>query len=189
MQDLLCEYQKTRKALNRLQRHLKQADDAARVVRLDMAKRQTGKAKAVSNGPARKGDRRLVEEMIGSIDYVIEWLETCRQPGNRRGVERRAGYERERPMDPALMQVMFSSDSTAGSSCPLDKQEADQLEYVLSWLTERERDCFVLTHGECFSLEETAQLLGITKSSVQTYITRAQNKMAQRIASSLVLAG
>ncbi|WP_019123333.1 sigma-70 family RNA polymerase sigma factor [Brevibacillus massiliensis] len=188
MKDLLCEYQETKKALNRLQRHLKQADDAERLVRLNAAKRLTGRAKAVSNGPSHKGDRRLVEEMIGSVDYVIEWLETGRQPGNRRGIERRAGYERERPMDPALMQVLFSY-SAAGSPCPLDKQEAARLECVLSSLTERERECFVLTHGECFSLEEVAQLLGITKSSVQTYISRAQNKIAQRIASSLVLAG
>ncbi|WP_255433745.1 sigma factor-like helix-turn-helix DNA-binding protein [Brevibacillus sp. LEMMJ03] len=34
----------------------------------------------------------------------------------------------------------------------------------------------MFTHGECFSFEETARLLGISKSSVQTHVQRAQEK-------------
>lgn len=168
MQDLLKEYKETR-------RQLKRAYEA----------RREGE-KVLDNQAIT--ERQLLSEMIGDVEYVIEWLETGRRPGNRRGIERRAAYEREKPMDPVRMQA-FVARSTAGSPCNLTEWERFQLEDALSSLTERERECYVLTHGECFSFEETARLLGISKSSVQTHVKRAQEKIRERVATSLFLAG
>jgi hypothetical protein len=137
MQDLLKEYKETR-------RQLKRAYEA----------RREGE-KVLDNQVIT--ERQLLSEMIGDVEYVIEWLETGRRPGNRRGIERRAAYEREKPMDPIRMQA-FVARSTAGSPCNLTEWERFQLEDALSSLTERERECYVLTHGECFSFEETARL-------------------------------
>ncbi|MNP84003.1 positive control sigma-like factor [compost metagenome] len=47
-------------------------------------------------------------------EFVIEWLNSGRRPGNKRGIERRAGYEREILLDPIRMQA-FASNSKAGS--------------------------------------------------------------------------
>lgn len=168
MQDLLREYKETR-------RQLKRAYEA----------RREGE-KVLDNQAIT--ERQLLSEMIGDVEFVIEWLETGRRPGNRRGIERRAAYEREKPMDPIRMQA-FVANSTAGSPCNLTEWERFQLEDALSSLTERERECYVLTHGECFSFEETARLLGISKSSVQTHVQRAQEKIRERVANSLFLAG
>jgi RNA polymerase sigma factor (sigma-70 family) len=131
-------------------------------------------------------ERQLLSEMIGDVEYVIEWLETGRRPGNKRGVERLAAYQREKPMDPIRMQA-FVSRSTAGSPANLTEWERQRIEDALCVLSERERECYVLAHGECFSYEAIADMLGITKSSVATHIKRAQAKISERVMNSLFL--
>lgn len=168
MQDLLKGYKETRKGLN-----------AAYEMRREDAER--GNEEAIA-------ERQLIGEMRGEVEWIIEWLETGRRPGNKRGIERRAAYEREKLMDPVRMQA-FVSKSTAGSPCNLTEWQRFQLEDALSGLTERERECYVLTHGEGFSFEETARMLNITKSSVQTLVTRAQAKISDRVSNSLFLIG
>lgn len=187
MQDLLNGYKETRKTLQRIQRSLKDYDDDIRVIRLEEAKRKSGRAKTLSNGDEHKTERQILGEMIGDCEYVIEWLESGKRPGNKRGIERRAAYEREKPMDPIRMQA-FVSRSTAGSPANLTDDEAFRLDEALSCLTEREKDCYVLTHGEGFSFDETAKLLKITKSSVQTFVTRAQAKITEQLQTNLFLA-
>ncbi|MGG1389114.1 sigma factor-like helix-turn-helix DNA-binding protein [Brevibacillus brevis] len=140
----------------------------------------------MSNGDANKSERQIISEMISSAEFVIEWLKSGRMPGNKRGIERRAAYEREKLMDPVRMQA-FVSRSTAGSPCNLTEWQRFQLEDALSSLTEREPECYVLTHGEGFSFDETARMLQISKSSVQTLVTRAQAKISDRVNSSLFL--
>ncbi|MGG3875121.1 sigma factor-like helix-turn-helix DNA-binding protein [Brevibacillus laterosporus] len=53
-----------------------------------------------------------------------------------------------------------------------DQKEEKQLENALCYLSPREKECFILTHGEGFSFEETARFLCISRSSVQAYPTR-----------------
>ncbi|MCM3144356.1 sigma factor-like helix-turn-helix DNA-binding protein [Brevibacillus sp. MER 51] len=168
MQDLLKSYKETKKGLN----------DAYEQRR---ANAEVGNEEAMA-------ERQLIGEMRGEVDWIIEWLETGRRPGNKRGIERRAVYEREKLMDPVRMQA-FVSRSTAGSPCNLTEWQRFQLEDALSSLTERERECYVLTHGECFSFDETARMLQITKSSVQTLVARAQAKISDRVSNSLFLVG
>lgn len=168
MHDLLMGYKQTRKGLNAAYEALRKATEA-------------GNEEAIA-------ERQLIGEMRGDVEWVIEWLETGRRPGNKRGIERRAAYEREKLMDPVRMQA-FVSKSTAGSPCNLTEWQRFQLEDALSGLTERERECYVLTHGEGFSFEETARMLNITKSSVQTLVTRAQAKISDRVSNSLFLIG
>jgi RNA polymerase sigma-70 factor (ECF subfamily) len=123
-----------------------------------------------------EGEKRVVSEMISDCEWTIEWLETGRRPGNRRGIERRAAYQREKLMDPIRMQA-FVYKSTAGSPANLSEWQRFQIEDAQSRLTPRERECYVLAHGECFSLSEIGRMLGISKSSVEEYVDRAQKKI------------
>lgn len=168
MQDLLQEYKETR-------RLLKQAYEARR----DGEKVLDDQALA---------ERQILAEMIGDVEFVIEWLESGRRPGNRRGVERLAAYQREKPMDPIKIQAFFTR-STAGSPANLTEWERQQIEDALSVLSERERECYVLAYGECFSHSEIAELLNISVSSVETYLKRANQKITERIQTSLFLVG
>lgn len=121
-------------------------------------------------------DRKLIFEMIASCSYIIDWLQSGRMPGNRRGIERRAGYQREVLTDPERLPRMYS----VSVQLPDDRSREtnrERLEHIFRGLTERERECYVLAHGECFTFAEIAELLGISKSSVGTYMTRAQRKI------------
>ncbi len=134
-------------------------------------------------------DRRLYIEMIASCSYVIEWLETGRRPGYQRGIERRAGYQREVLMDPAKLPL---TPNPAMSPCPPEeatKENRFRLEAALRGLTERERNCYMLAHGESYSFSEIAALLNISKSSVGTYMMRAQRKVSDNVNSILILVG
>jgi len=133
-------------------------------------------------------DRGLVMEMIASSSYVIEWLETGRRPGNRRGIERRSGAQREVPTDPARLPSA-SLWERAEAERPSDEAERFRLEAALRGLTERERSCYTLARGETFSHSEIAAMLNISKSSVGTYIIRAQRKVDGNIDSIHILVG
>jgi RNA polymerase sigma factor (sigma-70 family) len=61
------------------------------------------------------------------------------------------------------------------------------LDDVLADLTQRERNVFTLVKAEGLTFESTAELLGLTKSSVQTYLERAERKIEDRKNGSLFL--
>ncbi len=135
-----------------------------------------------------KAERCIISEMISDCEFVIEWLKKGRRPGNIRGIERRAAYQREKLIDPLKLQA-FAFKSTAGSASNLSDWEKYQIEDALSILSHRERECYVMAHGECFSFSEIAGFLGISKSSVEKYVERAQKKISHDLNSSLFLVG
>lgn len=168
MQDLLHGYKETRRGLN----------IAYEALRSD----------AEAGNEAAIAERQLIGEMRGEVDWVIEWLETGRQPGNKRGIERRAAYQREKLMDPIRMQA-FVYRATAGSPANITEWQRHQIEDALCVLSDRERECYTLAHGQGFSHEYIAEMLGITKGSVDSYIVRAQEKISDRLQNSLFLVG
>ncbi|GIO03404.1 hypothetical protein J5TS2_40720 [Brevibacillus halotolerans] len=165
MQELLKEYKETRKKLKKAYADLRATETV-----LD------------------DSERRYLSEMISDVEYVIEWLETGRRPESKRGIERRAAYQREKLVDPIRMQA-FIANSTAGSPANISEWESLQIEDALCLLSVRERECYLLAHGEGFSYSQIAQMLNITVSSVETYIKRSQLKVSKRIMNSIFLAG
>ncbi|MGO4498831.1 sigma-70 family RNA polymerase sigma factor [Paenibacillus sp. 2RAB27] len=135
-----------------------------------------------------QADRRIINEMVADCEWTIEWLDSGRRPGNKRGIERRAAYQREKLMDPVRMQA-YKSQSSAGSPANLSDWQRFQIEDALSRLSDRERECYVLAHGECFSFSEIAGMLGVSKGTVEVYVTRAQKKISDDLQSSLFLVG
>ncbi|OMD73343.1 RNA polymerase subunit sigma-24 [Paenibacillus odorifer] len=129
-------------------------------------------------------DKKVISGMVSDCEFAIEWLSTGRRPGNKRGIERRAGYEREILLDPIRMQA-FASDSKAGSPANLSDEQRFQLEFALNQLSERERECYTLAHGQCIPHSEIAKMLGITYGSVSEYIQRAQRKISDTVENSL----
>jgi positive control factor len=181
MQDLLKEYKKTRKILKDQYDQLRD-EHTPKGYRVPL---KNGKIKRIYDGLDCR--RQIIGEMISDVDFVIEWLETGRRPGNRRGIERQAAYQRERLMDPVRMQA-FAARSTAGSPANITEWEHQQIEDALCELSERERECFELAYGQCFSHAYIAEMLNISVSSVETYIKRANAKVSERVKTSLFLA-
>jgi positive control factor len=128
-------------------------------------------------------ERKLIGGMLSDCHFALEWLRTGRCPGSRRGVERRAGYERAIPTDPVVLQSFARAGADgSGRSPALPAAERARLEEALEVLSDRERECFVLARGEGFSYEDIAAMLRIGKPSVASYLRRAQQKLRQYVA-------
>ncbi|MCC3257479.1 sigma factor-like helix-turn-helix DNA-binding protein [Paenibacillus polymyxa] len=145
---------------------------------LNIARRLYAKADA--------DDKKVISGMISDCEYVEEWLNTGRRPGNKRGAERMAAYQRERPVDPLRMQA-YVQRNHAGSPANLSEWQLFQIEDALSTLSPRERECYTMAHGQCFSRSQIAEFLDITRDSVTEYVERAQKKVAQAVSESLFL--
>ncbi|TYS87585.1 sigma factor-like helix-turn-helix DNA-binding protein [Rossellomorea aquimaris] len=131
-------------------------------------------------------DKSLLNGMIRDLQFAIEWMETGRQPGNKRGVERLAAYQRERPFDPLLMQRFFRSQEEtyawdeAESESVISSAEQEMIEDALSVLTAKEKEVYLMSRGHCLSYSQIANYLCISSSSVQTMIERSEKKIAKR---------
>jgi positive control factor len=136
-------------------------------------------------------DKKIIAGMISDLEFAIEWLETGRMPGNRRGIERRAAYQREKPFDPLLMQKFFRSSEPTYEWDDHEKEDVitswdrERIEDALSVLTDREREVYLMSRGYCLTYSEIANYLCISSSSVQTMIERAERKIKKRINESL----
>ncbi|EMA6344863.1 RNA polymerase subunit sigma-24 [Bacillus cytotoxicus] len=149
--------------------------------------KQLEKAKEV----ATEEDVKVIKEMISDIEYALEWMRTAKQPGAKRGIERRAAYEREKACDPLLMQRYFRSTPT---KYEWDKEEKESvisewerimLDDALSTLSESEREIYIMFKGYCFSMGEISTLMNKSKSTVQTVLRRADEKIGKQIKESL----
>ncbi|MFC4075240.1 sigma factor-like helix-turn-helix DNA-binding protein [Salinithrix halophila] len=129
--------------------------------------------------------RQTLSEMIRDLEYAIKWMTTGRQPGNTRGIERRAAYQRERPTDPIHFQRYAYKEAFQQPECTLSDWDMWRVEDALSSLTKLEREVYMMKVGQGFSMEKVASLLGLTKSSVQTMLGRSQKKMTKQKETSL----
>lgn len=125
-------------------------------------------------------DEKILSAAKSDVFYVISWLRTGRQPGNRRGVERLAAYQREKPIDPVIIQS-YVNRSTAGSPANITGYERLVLDDCFSILSKRERECYEMAHGQGFSFDYIANLLGISKGAVQEYVERARDKVTTEL--------
>ncbi|MED0983023.1 sigma-70 family RNA polymerase sigma factor [Bacillus paramycoides] len=145
-----------------------------------------------AKGNASETEKKIFSDMISDLEFTIEWLRTGRRPGNRRGIERRAAYQRERACDPLLMQRYFRSMNDNLYEWDDHQQEhvisewdKIRLEDVLSLLTEREKEVYLMSRGYCLTYREIAKYLMISCSTIQTLIERAEKKIARQLNESL----
>lgn len=130
-----------------------------------------------------KGERRTIGEMVGECEYAAEWLETGRRPGNRRGIERRAAYQRERPVDPLVMQAYIGNRSAGGAvqASSVSDDDRQRIDNMLAKLTEKEREAYLMVRGDGLSYGEVAAILNIEKGSVQSRVEAAQEKIQKQL--------
>ncbi|MCA1042936.1 sigma-70 family RNA polymerase sigma factor [Bacillus toyonensis] len=141
---------------------------------------------------ANEEERKIFSGMISDLEFTLEWLRTGRRPGNRRGIERRAAYQRERACDPLLMQRYFRGTDNHIYEWDDHHQEhiigewdKIRLEDALSLLTAREKEVYFMSRGHCLTYKEIAKCLKLSCSTVQTMIERAEKKIVRQIDESL----
>ncbi|MBJ8205502.1 sigma-70 family RNA polymerase sigma factor [Bacillus cereus] len=145
-----------------------------------------------SKNCATEKDVEIISEMITDIEYSLEWMCTAKKPGNRRGIERRAAYEREKPCDPLLMQRYVRSTEmqayewdTEVKESVISEWDRIQLEDALSTLTEREKEIYVMSRGYGFTQDKISNYLKLQRTTVQEYLKRADKKIGERMSGSL----
>ena len=152
--------------------------------------RKVRKAKETAN----EVDRSILSGMESDLEFAIKWMETGRMPGSRRGVERRAAYEKEWPADPFRMDMPGKYYRSVGavyvadfvSNYGIDEPEMDEddaetirlfIDDILSCLSEREREVFELRHVGGLEYHEIAEELGISEKNVSVVLTNAKRKI------------
>lgn len=122
-------------------------------------------------------ERGQLASMIRDCDYVIEWLQTGRRPGNRRGIERRAAYQHEIrcPND------VLDQHPTPSPPRRLLVNDYNRIIQALGILSGRERSCYEMHYAGLWSEYEIADQLGISRDSVHEYLDRAQKKIKKFI--------
>jgi RNA polymerase sigma factor (sigma-70 family) len=123
-------------------------------------------------------DKDLICDMMSDVQFTIEWMGTGAVPGHRRGIERRATYQRELLTDPCLLPLY--AERHPHTSILTDAQR-QRLDHALSVLSTRERECFELHYGTGYSYHDIAATLGLKKGTVQYYLQTAKKKLAQVI--------
>ncbi|WP_046178842.1 sigma factor-like helix-turn-helix DNA-binding protein [Domibacillus tundrae] len=121
-------------------------------------------------------DKKIIGGMISEMEFTIQWLVSGRNPGQLKGAERTGVYA---TVDPKILEAIVPNQEQMEERV-ITKEEKAMLEEMLSPLTKRERDVFTLIRAEGHSHDKTAVLLGITKSSVQTFLNRAEKKIQAR---------
>lgn len=84
---------------------------------------------------------------------------------------------REIPVAPDKLSYLRGTPIIFAPSHPLPPEKQRILDEALSLLSSREREVFCLFVGQCFSLSQTASLLGISKNSAAVYLRRARRKL------------
>lgn len=127
-------------------------------------------------------DKTLINSMISEMEFALQWMMSGRNPDARRRADRTGAFT----LDPKLIEAVVPNKMIEEKR-KITAEEKWLLDDVLADLTQREKDVFTLIKAEGLTFEYTADLLGITKSSVQTYLKWAERKVEDRKNGSLFL--
>ncbi|MGF1438742.1 sigma factor-like helix-turn-helix DNA-binding protein [Bacillus thuringiensis] len=100
-------------------------------------------------------------------------------------------YQKEKTVDTLLMQGYFHSTETLYKWDDKPKENSIshwdriKLEDALSTLTKREKEIYMMSKGNFFSMEKVSEILGVTNSTVQTTLEREDEKIKIQISESL----
>src|SRR5690625_4779790 len=120
-------------------------------------------------------DRELITSMINSVSMIIDWLETGRNPYFQQGIDIRHAYDITRlPYMDILPDI---KEQVKRDPVEMTDEQVKIFRKVVSVLSDREWECFVMYYAMLRSMREIADELGISKSAVQVYINRARDKV------------
>ncbi|MGG0641554.1 sigma-70 family RNA polymerase sigma factor [Bacillus altitudinis] len=163
MQDLLIEYKRSLKDARKRYEQLKDKEE-----------------KQMSDQD--KHDQKMIASMVSDLEYVVEWLEIGREPGARRGLDRRSVYQRTILANPEVLEAL-SHEYTLIQEKEREVSERDKrrIDEALSVLTDREKDVFFMHTTQGLSFSEIAIMLDVKKGTVQKHMERARTKMSKKV--------
>lgn len=122
--------------------------------------------------------------MIRDMDYVLEWLETGRQPGTFKGAEKKNIYQRQYFASMDFIPDIVEQLEEGPKQLYMTKEEKMILADIFASLSHRERQCYILHEARGVSMGKIAEEMGVSKGTVHEYIKRARKKVQQRVPAS-----
>lgn len=117
--------------------------------------------------------------MIDDMSYVIKWLETGRDPDSYQGIDKRDGYRLLYYEDMEIIPDIKKEISKEREPLYMCRKQRKVLINLFKHFSDRERQCFIMHEAEQLSMQKIADKLGISKSTVQSYINRAREKVKE----------
>ncbi|GAB2558301.1 sigma-70 family RNA polymerase sigma factor [Gracilibacillus alcaliphilus] len=128
------------------------------------------------NDLADMNDQSKINSMIGTMTEAIDWMTIGKEPGKKRGIDKRAAYQRRAMADMDL----FPSLDIVPKERELTEDEKQIIFNLIAELSPRERQCFIMNKAYMMSYAEISEELKIGRSTVQKYVERARSKISCR---------
>lgn len=181
MKDLLKSYRETLYALQKVKL---EADEKRNELRELYEETPTEKNRYYLDQAQEYCD--AINGFISNVMYVIAWLSRGHAPGPRRGIHRRSREQREILMDPLKMQS-YANPAACGSPTTISGWERFMIDEAMHSLSDRERECYIMKFGQCFSERQIAGMLDISQQAVNKHIQKAEKKIKESLKSNLFL--
>lgn len=125
-------------------------------------------------------DATLINSMIESMTFAMEWMETGRKPGSYQGIDKKSIYQKQFlesiDMIPDITDELYDINS---KQLYMTQDEKKKLAKIFGAWSHRERVCYVKHVVEQKGFQQIADVLKVSKSTVQTHIRRAKNKVKE----------
>lgn len=128
-----------------------------------------------------RGDIKILNAAIRDVTFTIEWIATGGNPERRRGIERRAVYEKE-----ILTDSLANSKFQTQDNYNFENEETnlhseykmDLVSDVTRTFTARQKEIFEL-YARNYTETEIAQLLGTSQQYISKTIIKCREKIKE----------
>lgn len=124
-------------------------------------------------------DKKQINSMVDSMSFSIEWMETGRQPGLYRGVDKRDAYRFKQYEDMDIIPDINEELRKEREPLYMSQEQRTALLHLFRNFSDRERQCYIMHTAEGLSMQKIADKLGLSKWTVRTYINRAKEKVEE----------
>lgn len=142
--------------------------------------------KAKNKLPSDDLDKSTLGGMSSDLQFAIQWMRTGKNPNARRGIENEIAYKREIPFSQLSHEVQSRLELTESRARSVSETDQQMIHSVLELLTERQRDVYIAIKGKCLTYEQTAEILKISKPSVQHHFQRSEKKIKTALQQGLI---
>lgn len=191
MQILIMEYRKTRRETKKKAKALKETiEKFETTVENETRKENPNKQEIQSlNEQIRvlKEDLHIVNSMISSLTFSIEWMATGKQPGSTRGIENRAGYERESCFESDWWQARFNesdhlfekTDTQIHEELEEKERKEKIVKMIMKDLTKRQQEILIL-HSNSYTQQAIADVLNTTQQNISKALERIERLIKKK---------
>lgn len=128
-----------------------------------------------------KQDLTQINSMIESMNFSMEWLETGRQPGTFKGIDKKSIYQHQSFSNMDFIPDITEQLEEGPKQLYMTAEEKIILADIFASLSPRERQCYILHEASGMSMGKIADEVGIKRRTVQQYIERAREKIKTRV--------